>query len=121
MRFVFLFVLSAGLVLRGAPAGADARFEQLAHDYIEKMLEMHPERATDLGDHRFDGRWSDYSAAGRAAELREEKRFLAALEAIPSGQLSAVNRIDYQILRNRIQGTVYAQETLREWEWNPQT
>lgn len=107
--------------LAAAPAGADAQFEQLAKGYLEKLLELHPEYATSLGDHRFDGRWSDYSAAGRATEVREERRFLKELDAIPPGQLNAVNRIDYQILHNRIEGALYAAETLREYEWNPQT
>ena len=38
---------------------ADARFEQLAKQYIEDLLRMSPETATSLGDHRYDARLGD--------------------------------------------------------------
>lgn len=43
---------------------AETAFEALAKSYIEKLLEMEPERATWLGDHRFDNRLNDRTKEG---------------------------------------------------------
>jgi len=39
----------------------DEEFQKLARDYIEQELQANPEQATELGDHRFDSRLTDYS------------------------------------------------------------
>ena len=41
----------------------DDQFQSLASEYIDKYLAVNPEQATQLGDHRFDDRVTDYSAA----------------------------------------------------------
>lgn len=43
---------------------ADVRVAGLAEEYWETFLEVHPTTATILGDHRFDDRIEDLSAAG---------------------------------------------------------
>ncbi len=115
-----LFVLL--LVLGGCAAGPppqDAAFVALAERYIEALLEMNPEYATSLGDHRYDDRLDDYSAAGVAKAVALDKKFLAELEAIDPAGLSEANAVDYEILDNRIRYGIWASEELREWEWNP--
>ena len=47
----------------------DSEFEKIAKDYIENYLSSHPEFATELGDHRFDGILSDYSPETRSRML----------------------------------------------------
>jgi len=53
----------------------DDRFQKLAKDYIEGLLQANPEYATSLGDHRFDDKLTDYSAAARAKMLADQKAF----------------------------------------------
>ena len=66
MKIVSLtLTLGVFLLLPLANANAtpdDDRFQKLATDYIEQYLQTHPEEATELGDHRFDDRLTDYSA-----------------------------------------------------------
>jgi hypothetical protein len=50
-------------------ASEDDKFQQLAAAYIEAELSANPEEATELGDHRFDGQLTDYSAEARAKDL----------------------------------------------------
>lgn len=117
-RFYFLLAV---LSISAFAAPADQEFESLAKTYLQDYLAHHPEHATGLGEHRYDTRWSDYTAAGRAADLRSERQSLARLQAIKAKDLSSTNQIDYQILRNQVEGTIYSLETLREYEWNPMT
>ena len=60
----------------------DDRFQKLANDYIEQTLQTHPEQATELGDHRFDDRLTDYSPETRAKELAAAKAFREKLNGL---------------------------------------
>ena len=45
-----------------APAAdTAARFRTLAEEIVEDLLRLSPERATDLGEHRYDDRLDDLS------------------------------------------------------------
>lgn len=101
------------------PPPQDDQFVVLAESYIEEFLERYPEYATALGDHRYDGRLNDYTAAGVSAGLEWNKRYLEELAAIDPARLGAANAIDYEILRNHVEFSIWSSEVLREHEWNP--
>jgi uncharacterized protein (DUF885 family) len=98
---------------------ADKKFEALAKKYIEQLLEMNPETATNLGDHRFDNRLDDYSLKGVQRDRAFNQKYLKALDGIPVSRLSQVNSVDYRIMRNRLEYNLFQIEELREYEWNP--
>ncbi len=100
---------------------ADKEFEQLAVRFVDQSLELNPEEATRLGEHKFDGRLNDYSVNGIKRSLDFNKSFLAELEKIPLAKLSRVNSIDYRILKHNLEYAVFQIETLKEHEWNPLT
>jgi uncharacterized protein (DUF885 family) len=102
-----------------AAQSADRRFEALAKKYIDEMLAMNPETATQLGDHRFDNRLDDYSRAGVDRDRAFNQKYLKALAAIPPERLSAVNSVDYRIMHNRLEYNIFQDDELREYEWNP--
>ena len=54
----------------GEESGPDLEFARLAGEYLDDRAERHPELATGLGDHRFDNRLADPSAAALADERR---------------------------------------------------
>lgn len=110
--------LAATLSCSGPPP-QDDRFVALAESYIEEFLERYPEYATSLGDHRYDGRLNDYTAAGVASGLEWNQRYLEELAAVDTARLSAANAIDYEILRNYVEFSIWSSEVLREHEWNP--
>ena len=64
----------------------------VAKDFIEKMLENSPEGATALGDHRFDGKLTDLSSAGRTRVIEVRRECLKSLSAIDRAKLMPVNR-----------------------------
>jgi uncharacterized protein (DUF885 family) len=98
----------------------DEQFQALASEYIDKYLEVNPEQATQLGDHRFDDRLTNYSADAIGTELAREKEFREKLHSLGDGsQLSDTNRIDFQILRDNVDYQIFQLEELKEWEWNP--
>jgi uncharacterized protein (DUF885 family) len=97
----------------------DDAFQKVAHDYVEKYLRANPEQATDLGDHRFDGELTDYSANARSRYLATQKDFRDKLNTIDESQLTGANSIDFRILKENVDYEIFRGEELKEPEWNP--
>src|SRR5205809_2409483 len=97
----------------------DDAFQKVAHDYVEQYLQANPEQATELGDHRFDGELTDYSAEARAKDLATQKEFRDKLNAIDGSQLTGPNNIDFRILKENVDYEIFRAEELKEPEWNP--
>src|SRR5207248_2272668 len=98
----------------------DDEFEKIAKDYIENYLSSHPEFATELGDHRFDGVLTDYSPETRTRMLANAKQVREALKKFNDyKQLTGANHVDVRILRDNVESEIFRLEELREAEWNP--
>ncbi|HEY0080359.1 MAG TPA: DUF885 domain-containing protein [Pyrinomonadaceae bacterium] len=119
VSLVALAVPGVSVYSKRASQSADRRFEELANSYIEQYLEMNPEAATQLGDHRYDRRLGDYSLKGVEQARTLNQTFLKSLDAVPVSGLSKVNSVDYRIMRTQLEANLFALDTLREYEWNP--
>src|SRR5438067_1885125 len=98
----------------------DDRFQKLAKDYIEGLLQSNPEYATELGDHRFDDRLTDYSDDAVAKELARAKDVRQQLEQFNDlTKLTGPNRVDVRLLKDNIDNEIFGIEELKEREWNP--
>src|SRR5690606_30526280 len=84
-----------------------------------RSMRFSPVSATQIGDHRYDNRIDDVSAAGRATALRFTRDTLRQLERIDRSQLSRANQVDFAILENSLRGDIWRTETLQPWAWNP--
>jgi hypothetical protein len=63
----------------GGDKNADEAFTTLAGNYLQGMLPMNPEWATNLGDHRFDGEVSDLTKDGFKAAVTFNRAYLDSL------------------------------------------
>src|SRR3954470_14290131 len=110
-------------LIQFAPAKAtpaDEQFQKLASEYIEARLQTYPEDATELGDHRFDGKLTDYSAEARAKELAGQKAFLEKLNSFTgAADLTGPNSVDFRILKESVEGEIFDLEELKSADWNP--
>jgi uncharacterized protein (DUF885 family) len=111
-------LLAASFAAR-AESAADVAFETLAHTAIEEYLAVYPENATKLGDHRYDDRFTDYSAATRSNYEAALRRDLAALAKLDAAKLTGPNRIDAQILKLNLEANLFDLTEERGFEWNP--
>ena len=116
-----LALLASTALLPAAPAktAADAAFETMAKACLDDYLRFNPENATALGDHRFDGLLTDYSAAGLKAQVDVMQRHLAALAKIDATQLTGPNRVDAQILQLNLAAQVFSIVELKSQDWDP--
>jgi uncharacterized protein (DUF885 family) len=101
------------------PPTPDQQFESLGKQYLRESPELSPIDATALGDHRFDDRLDDVSAAGWQAKLALDERLLAALESIDRSQLSRPNQVDALLLRHELEYDRWKIQTLEDWRRNP--
>lgn len=76
--------------------------DQLRHcceTYWDHQLRTGPERATYLGDHRFDDKLTDYRATVREEELQFFRELRARLDAIKPASLNESERLTADLLR----------------------
>jgi len=97
----------------------NAQFEALAARVVDRFPAQSPVNATGLGDHRFDDQLDDISATARAQSLAFYRSTLATLDQLDETRLSRENQIDAALLRHRLRGAIWSEQTLREWSWNP--
>jgi uncharacterized protein (DUF885 family) len=101
------------------PPTVDQQFDELASRYLREFPELNPVSATALGDHRFDDRINDVSAAGWQARQRFAESYLAALDGIDRAALSRDRQVDALLLRNELEYARFRVQELQDWRWNP--
>ena len=121
LRYLLALLTCAAAALHAAPVptAADTAFETAAKACLDDYLRLNPENATALGDHRFDGQLTDYSADGLKANVATMQRHLAALAQIDSHQLTGPNRVDAQILQLNLEAQIFGIVELKAQNWDP--
>ena len=118
-----VLTLAVSLALSILNAGAtpqDEEFQKVAREYVEGLLQAQPEYATELGDHRFDDRLSDYSPEARAKRLASAKQIREKLQKFSDvSKLTGANRVDVRILKDNIDNEIFDLEELKGSDWNP--
>ena len=114
-------LLTTGCLLAdgtGEPAMNKA-FEELGQRYVRGFPELSPVGATQLGDHRFDGRLDEITPDARASAVGFYRAFQKELAAIDAARLSRPLQVDYALLNHSLRGDLWRLERLQEWAWNP--
>lgn len=99
---------------------ADPAFAALSQRYLDAVASLDPSYATSLGDHRFDARLPDLSASARARGTALARSMLAELGRIDRSRLSRENQVDAALLDNNLRYSIWTDEILRSWAWDPQ-
>ena len=111
MNSAVRLILGCALLTVAAPAVAQAsphdRLFQLFKDSDEAYLKRNPLQALYRGDYRYADRLGDlYSDAHFQAEKAAAQQELAALAAIPRGQLSADDQVAYDVFEFQTKDTL---------------
>src|SRR5712671_6302252 len=81
-----------------APMPPASAFQHAVNQFIEAELKLYPERATALGDHRFDARVDDDSATGIAQIVSHADRWAKVFRAFDANSLSPHDEADREWL-----------------------
>jgi uncharacterized protein (DUF885 family) len=114
-RFVTAVLISClltGLADAGhaGPSEAATRLNQMFESGWERMLREDPLAATYLGDPRYDAQWPDRSPAALERMVAQDRATIAALDALPTDQLSADDRLNRDLFRRGYVESVEAYE-----------
>jgi len=86
-------------------------------DHWSYTMRRNPMWATQLGDHRYDDKIRDHSAAARTADTNKYTAVLAAARAIDASTLSAQDKLHHALFIEHIEGEL-ASEACRFAEWS---
>lgn len=113
----FLAVLSSFAFAQTPKPVADrvAAQNALFDEQYESDLKNFPERATSVGDYRYNDRLGDYSLAGIAQRHKADEAFLQRLKAIPTAGFSDQDQVSHDLLVRVLEQRI-ADFNLKEYE-----
>jgi len=112
--------VSALVSLRSVAQEADPQLALFFRGYLDERFQLEPLTATQLGEHRFDDRLEDLSAASRAAWVAHTRVTLQALpQKVDFSRLSRAGQIDFEIFRHDLEKRVWLTENTRPFEEDP--
>ena len=100
----FLAVISASSVM-AQTATVEARVaaqNALFEEFYQQGLKNSPERATSIGDYRYNALLGDASLAAIARQHAENDAFLARLKAIPTVDMGDTDRLSHELLERQL-------------------
>jgi uncharacterized protein (DUF885 family) len=118
---LFKRVLVVSLLVNpmSAIASPDSDFESLASRFIADLSRLSPVVATRIGDHSADGILDEVDAGARDRTRQLYLDYRDALAAIDRQALARANQVDFALLDNEVESSLWALDTLQEWAWNP--
>jgi uncharacterized protein (DUF885 family) len=117
---LFALLGVASMAAAGDMNGEDGKLEAFSRAYLDDVFRDEPLTASKLGDHRFDDRLDDLSAAAREARVERDRKALTGLaRRIDREKLSADGRIDFEILAHHLERAVWLAENFKPFEDDP--
>ena len=96
-------LLSVSAAVAAAPADD---FATLLDEHWEWQLTSYPTFASQLGDRRYNDRWTDLSLDAIEQRHRQMREFLRRVYAIERSALSADDQLNYELFRRSLQDAV---------------
>src|SRR5690349_8865091 len=119
LPLLFALAATACGTIPESPQALDERFHAHTLRVLDEMWAEFPEFAIRNGNYRYADRLSIPDAARRERTRAFYERQLAALSKFDPAALSASNRIELAIMRNRFERPLWELSTFRSWQWQP--
>ncbi len=117
IAFIVLIAARANAQTASAP---DRAFRKQAAEFVQAELQLYPEHATRVGDHRFDDRVDDLSAQGIDGEIHHAKEWLTLFGGDDAKHLSPANEADREWLLAHLDGELLWTEEVRSYQRDPE-
>src|SRR5664279_5072616 len=124
------FLLSAVIVIAAScsnnpatnnPANADSSFAAFENDFIDAYWKQNPSAAIYAGYGKYYDELKIPDSAAFAGDVKFAKKYLDSLKTFSFNSLSPNNKIDYRIVENQFNATVWYTDTFKFEEWDPST
>ena len=101
-------------------AAGEERLQSFFQRYLDERFALHPMEATQLGEHRFDGKLDDLSPTALDRSLRHLKAARARLQReIDRAKLSRDAQIDFEIFDHELETSIWLHENTKPFATNP--
>ena len=110
-----LLLTAASLVGQRGAAASNAQLNALIAQQWEYELNRYPERATEIGDNRYNDRLGDYSPAAFARELEHLNKALVEFQAFDPNGLGKEDQLNRMLMIRTLQMDV-DDARLKNWE-----
>lgn len=97
----------------------DTRFATFVETVLDGYWRLNPEEAFAVGYYKYADRASVPDAAARAEELKFDTDSLSALERFDPKALNVSNRVDWVLLRNKLESDQWYATVFKSWQWQP--
>ena len=105
MRFLTFLLFFVALSMFGQTDQAKALHELFTTEWDYEM-QQHPEEASNLGDRRWNDRWTDESLDAHAKRYQHNQEVLVRLRKIDRGALSSAEQLNYDLFQKRYEDRV---------------
>jgi len=106
MQYAICLIFALFSLSAPALAAESDEFRQLLDDAWEWRMQESPVFASQLGDRRFNDRWSDMSLAAYERRHADQREFLSRLRRIDSSLLDATDQINYDLFRRQLEDSI---------------
>src|ERR1700682_434462 len=107
MRWCLAIIIfcAVSLVGQAVSPGAKALHDLIAAEW-EYEMQQFPEAASDLGDRRWNDRWSDQSLQAIDRRHQHDQDVLARIAKLDRSSLSEANQLNYDLFQKRYQNSI---------------
>jgi len=98
---------------------SEATFYHRAEKWLDRLLELNPVAATQLGEHRWDDRLSDYTPQALENQHQEMLAALAEFQAMNWSDFRLDAQIDYTLVVQILKSFIRQYEKVQDYRRNP--
>ena len=115
IAFLVACSISAAAADSDSVAARIAAQNALFEEQFQADLKAHPERATAIGDYRYNDQLEDYSPAAYRRQDAADRSFLTRLNAIPTAGLPEQDKLSHQVMERSLRQRI-ANFEFKEYE-----
>lgn len=97
----------------------ESHFYTTAEQWLNRLLELNPTAATQLGEHRWDDRLSDSTPEALESQHQEMKQALAEFEGMDTESFQVDAEIDHELMTRILQSFIRGYEKVESHQRNP--
>ncbi len=110
MRFLACFVLLMAVTVLGQSSSTESPASKALHDLFtaewDYDMQQRPEEASELGDRRWNDRWTDESLEARARRHQHNQEVLQRLGGVDRNALPPPDQLNYDLFRKQYEDRV---------------
>ncbi len=118
-KFIITIIASISIGSASFANPADSTFDIQKNQFIETLWSHYPEWATAVGVHTYDNQLTIFDENGLKNRKQLASNALSLINKIDPKSLNELNQIDYHLIKNFLERTIWEIDVEKSWQWNP--